>query len=204
MAMGFTTPQYYRYVLLPMAFRIIIPPLTSEAMNIFKNSSVGVRGVDHRADLLRPAGGRGDLARHRGVHGGHGPVHHLGPGHQPHHGLHREAAPGCRASSPRPGAEGTDMHALDFSFFSWAVFRDYILQGMYFSFILTAIATLGRHPVRHRAGADAPVGQAAAGRGRPPTYVNGMRSIPLLMVLLWFFLLVPFIIGRPIGAELTA
>lgn len=40
MAMGFTTAQYYRYVLLPMAFRIIIPPLTSEAMNIFKNSSV--------------------------------------------------------------------------------------------------------------------------------------------------------------------
>jgi glutamate/aspartate transport system permease protein len=40
MALGFTTPQYYRYVLLPMALRIIIPPLTSEAMNIFKNSSV--------------------------------------------------------------------------------------------------------------------------------------------------------------------
>lgn len=40
MAMGFTTWQTYRYVLLPMAFRIIIPPLTSESMNIFKNSSV--------------------------------------------------------------------------------------------------------------------------------------------------------------------
>jgi glutamate/aspartate transport system permease protein len=40
MALGFTTPQYYRYVLLPMAYRIIIPPLTSESMNIFKNSSV--------------------------------------------------------------------------------------------------------------------------------------------------------------------
>ena len=40
MAVGFTTPQYYRYVLLPMAYRIIIPPLTSESMNIFKNSSV--------------------------------------------------------------------------------------------------------------------------------------------------------------------
>jgi glutamate/aspartate transport system permease protein len=40
MALGFTTPQYYRFVLLPMAFRIIVPPLTSEAMNIFKNSSV--------------------------------------------------------------------------------------------------------------------------------------------------------------------
>ncbi len=40
MAMGFTTLQSYRFVLLPMAFRIIIPPLTSESMNIFKNSSV--------------------------------------------------------------------------------------------------------------------------------------------------------------------
>jgi len=40
MALGFTTFQYYRYVLLPMACRIIIPPLTSESMNIFKNSSV--------------------------------------------------------------------------------------------------------------------------------------------------------------------
>jgi glutamate/aspartate transport system permease protein len=40
LAMGFTLPQTYRYVLLPMAFRIIIPPLTSEFMNVFKNSSV--------------------------------------------------------------------------------------------------------------------------------------------------------------------
>ena len=40
LAMGFTMPQVYRYVLLPMAFRIIVPPLTSELMNIFKNSSV--------------------------------------------------------------------------------------------------------------------------------------------------------------------
>ena len=40
MALGFTAPQYYRYVLLPMAYRIIIPPLTSESMNVFKNSAV--------------------------------------------------------------------------------------------------------------------------------------------------------------------
>ena len=40
MAMGFTTLQTYRYVLLPMAFRIILPPLTSESMNLLKNSSV--------------------------------------------------------------------------------------------------------------------------------------------------------------------
>ena len=40
MALGLTTAQYYRYVLLPMAYRIIMPPLTSESMNIFKNSAV--------------------------------------------------------------------------------------------------------------------------------------------------------------------
>jgi len=40
LAIGFTLPQTYRYVLLPRAFRIIIPPLTSESMNIVKNSSV--------------------------------------------------------------------------------------------------------------------------------------------------------------------
>jgi glutamate/aspartate transport system permease protein len=40
MAMGFSTFQTYRYVLLPMCFRIILPPLTSESMNLLKNSSV--------------------------------------------------------------------------------------------------------------------------------------------------------------------
>ncbi|NUZ06708.1 amino acid ABC transporter permease [Piscinibacter koreensis] len=40
LAMGLTLPQTYRYVLLPMAYRIVIPPLTSESMNIIKNTSV--------------------------------------------------------------------------------------------------------------------------------------------------------------------
>lgn len=40
LAIGLTLPQTYRYVILPMALRIIIPPLTSEFMNVFKNSSV--------------------------------------------------------------------------------------------------------------------------------------------------------------------
>ena len=39
-AMGFNTVQTYWYVLLPAAFRIIFPPLTSETMNLLKNSSV--------------------------------------------------------------------------------------------------------------------------------------------------------------------
>lgn len=40
LALGLTTYQSYRYVLLPTALRIVIPPLTSESMNIVKNSSV--------------------------------------------------------------------------------------------------------------------------------------------------------------------
>jgi glutamate/aspartate transport system permease protein len=92
---------------------------------------------------------------------------------------------------------------LDFSFFTGEVFRAYILQGLYFSFALTLVATLGGIVfgtvlALMRLSGNKILELPAA------TYVNGMRSIPLLMVLLWFFLMVPFIIGRPIGAELTA
>ncbi|MBP6544823.1 MAG: amino acid ABC transporter permease [Piscinibacter sp.] len=40
LALGFTLPQTYRHVILPQALRIVIPPLTSEFMNVFKNSSI--------------------------------------------------------------------------------------------------------------------------------------------------------------------
>jgi glutamate/aspartate transport system permease protein len=42
MAVGLTQLQVYRYVLLPMGFRIVIPPLTSETMNLIKNSSIAL------------------------------------------------------------------------------------------------------------------------------------------------------------------
>jgi len=41
-ALGLTTAQVYAYVLLPMAFRIILPPLTSEFLNTIKNSAVAI------------------------------------------------------------------------------------------------------------------------------------------------------------------
>ncbi|HKU09067.1 MAG TPA: amino acid ABC transporter permease [Bradyrhizobium sp.] len=41
-ALGLTTMQTYRYVLLPMAFRIILPPLTSEFLNTIKNTAVAI------------------------------------------------------------------------------------------------------------------------------------------------------------------
>ncbi|MFV5212192.1 amino acid ABC transporter permease [Azonexus caeni] len=40
LALGLTLGQTYRFVMLPMAFRLIVPPLTSEFLNIFKNSAV--------------------------------------------------------------------------------------------------------------------------------------------------------------------
>ena len=92
---------------------------------------------------------------------------------------------------------------LDFSFFTWEVFTGYVLSGMYFSFALTAVATAGGIffgtilAMMRLSGIQV--------LALPATiYVNGMRSIPLLMVLLWFFLLVPRLIGRPIGAEYSA
>ena len=42
LALGLTMPQVYRFVLLPMAFRIIVPPLTSETMNLIKNTSIAL------------------------------------------------------------------------------------------------------------------------------------------------------------------
>jgi glutamate/aspartate transport system permease protein len=42
LALGLTLPQVYGFVLLPMAYRIILPPLTSEFLNIIKNSAVAL------------------------------------------------------------------------------------------------------------------------------------------------------------------
>ena len=95
------------------------------------------------------------------------------------------------------------MGVLDFSFFTLKVFQDYILNGLYFSLALTAVATLGGIVL----GTVLALMRLSGIKilEIPATiYVNGMRSIPLLMVLLWFFLLVPLLIGRPIGAEMSA
>jgi glutamate/aspartate transport system permease protein len=41
-ALGLTLPQTYRFILLPMAIRIVMPPLTSEFLNVIKNSAVAL------------------------------------------------------------------------------------------------------------------------------------------------------------------
>jgi glutamate/aspartate transport system permease protein len=42
LALGLTLPQAYGYVLLPLAYRVILPPLTSEFLNVIKNSAVAL------------------------------------------------------------------------------------------------------------------------------------------------------------------
>ena len=92
---------------------------------------------------------------------------------------------------------------LDFSILNWDLIQGFILKGLWFSITLTIVATLGGiffgtllalMRLSGKKWLDIPAA----------IYVNGMRSIPLVMVILWFFLLVPFIIGRPIGAEYSA
>lgn len=95
------------------------------------------------------------------------------------------------------------LGSLDISFFSWDLLAPFVIKGFYFSIWLTVVATVGGIAfgtvlalMRLSGKAFLEVPAAA--------YVNTMRSIPLVMVLLWFFLLIPFAIGRPIGAEMSA
>jgi glutamate/aspartate transport system permease protein len=95
------------------------------------------------------------------------------------------------------------MTNLDFSFFNAQVISSFILKGLAFSVQLTLIAMIG----------GIAIGTLVALMrlsGKPwlavpaAAYVNVLRSIPLVMVILWFFLLIPKLIGRPLGAELSA
>ena len=95
------------------------------------------------------------------------------------------------------------MMTLDFSFFSTQWLQTYVLQGLLFSLQLTVVATvggiaLGTVLALMRLSGRRLLAWPAA------SYVNLMRSVPLVMVLLWFFLRMPSLLGRPIGAESSA
>ena len=95
------------------------------------------------------------------------------------------------------------MGGLDLSFFNWEIISKFVQKGFFFSLELTLIATIGGILFGTILALMRLSGKKLL--MYPATfYVNGMRSIPLVMVILWFFLLMPTIIGRPIGAELSA
>ena len=95
------------------------------------------------------------------------------------------------------------MLGLDFSFLNWDILQKFVVGGFIFSVQLTVVATLGGIFFGTLLALMRLSGQAWL--TAPATfYVNGMRSVPLVMVILWFYLLIPFLIGKPIGAELSA
>ena len=92
---------------------------------------------------------------------------------------------------------------LDLSFYNWELFTSYIQKGLIFSVQLTIIATIGGIVLGTVLALMRLSGKTWF--AIPATaYVNTMRSIPLVMVILWFFLLIPLIIGKPIGVNLSA
>jgi glutamate/aspartate transport system permease protein len=92
---------------------------------------------------------------------------------------------------------------LDFSFLNAQVISSFVVKGFLFSIQLTLVAMIGGIALgtllalMRLSGKKWLVMPAAI-------YVNTLRSIPLVMVILWFFLLIPLLIGRPMGAEVSA
>ncbi|WP_210428735.1 glutamate/aspartate ABC transporter permease GltK [Salmonella enterica] len=125
LAMGLTLPQAYRYVLLPNAYRVIVPPMTSEMMNLVKNSAI--------ASTI----GLVDMAAQAGK-------------------------------------------LLDYSAHAWDTA---VIVGIVWGTILAVM----------RLSSFAPIAWFAK------AYVNVFRSIPLVMVLLWFYLIVPGFLQNVLG-----
>jgi glutamate/aspartate transport system permease protein len=95
------------------------------------------------------------------------------------------------------------MISFDLSFFQLSLFANFVVKGLLISLQLTVVAALGglvlgtvlalmrlsNRPILSRVAA---------------VYVNGMRSIPLVVVVLWFYMLMPLLLGKPIGAMTSA
>ena len=191
MAMGFTTAQTYRYVILPMAFRIILPPLTSESMNLLKNSSVAF-AVSIAELTMFAMQAQEETSRGVEIYLA---VTFL-------YAISAFAVNRVFAFIEKK-VQDTEMFGLDLTFLNWEIIRKFVLAGFYFSIQLTIVATLGGIlfgtvlALMRLSGKKILMIPATI-------YVNGMRSVPLVMVILWFFLLIPTLIGRPIGAEVSA
>jgi glutamate/aspartate transport system permease protein len=95
------------------------------------------------------------------------------------------------------------MLNLDFSFLSWDVVTGFIIKGFLFSLQLTLVAMIGGIIIGTLLAM-----MRLSGRKwlviPAQLYVDTLRSIPLVMVILWFFLLIPLLTGRPLGAEVSA
>lgn len=94
------------------------------------------------------------------------------------------------------------MLNLDYSFLNWGVIQSFIAKGFWFSIQLTLVAmiggiVLGTLLAMMRLSSHRWLSVPAA------LYVDTLRSIPLVMVILWFFLLIPKLLG-PLGGQMSA
>jgi glutamate/aspartate transport system permease protein len=83
------------------------------------------------------------------------------------------------------------------------LFSKFIAKGLAFSLELTLVASVGGL-ILGTALAMMRMSHVGWIKRFAVLYVDTMRSVPLVMVILWFYLLMPLIIGRAIGAELSA
>ena len=181
-----------------MAFRIIMPPLTCETMNLIKNTSVALTiGL---VELTAAARSMQEFTfqvfeaftaatRH---------LHRRQPDRRQPDALAREARRG--AGLHRPGSRrrrATDVGAFDFGVIERSLgylFR----EGMTFTLTLTGLAAaggifFGTLLAMMRLSSHKWLSLPATG------YVNLMRSIPLVLVIFWFYFLVPYIGAWIIG-----
>ncbi|MBQ0946294.1 amino acid ABC transporter permease [Ideonella sp. 4Y16] len=92
---------------------------------------------------------------------------------------------------------------LDFTFLTWDTLVNFVSKGLVFSIQLTLVAMIGGIVLGTLLALMRLSGKKWL-ELPASLYVNLLRSVPLVMVILWFFLLIPLLIGQPMGAELSA
>ena len=188
-ALGLTTLQKYRYVLLPMAFRIILPPLTSEFLNTIKNTSVAItiglieltgeaRAMQEFSFQVFEAFTAATAA--------------VSP--DQHRRRDRHALARAPRGDPRLHHAGNEPPM--FANFDFDVIRRSLgylfFDGMTFTLTLTALAALGGLVFGTLIALMRLSGFRLLGR-IAGLYVDLMRSLPLVLVIFWFYFLVPYI-----------
>ena len=91
------------------------------------------------------------------------------------------------------------MDSIDFGFYSWDIVEHYLLNGLYFTLLLTLVSTIGGIML----GTVLALMRLSSNKllyTPAKIYINAMRSIPLVMVILWFYLLMPSSFYTALGA----
>jgi glutamate/aspartate transport system permease protein len=186
-ALGLTTTQVYRYVLLPMAFRIILPPLTSEFLNTIKNSAVAITiGL---IELTGAARSMQEFSFQVFEAFSGATVMYLA--------INVVVVIGMRLLERSVAIPGyiTGKYAM-LANFDFDVIRRSLaylfIDGMTFTLTLTALSSLGGLVfgtliALMRLSGNRVLAWIAA------IYVDFLRSLPLVLVIFWFYFLVPYI-----------